>query len=231
MKSRFIKYRSFNDKSVATELYRQLREAGIPVQWESTEGLFDVSFTSNDILQIYYIKLRQEDFQRADRILMDSVEQTEQQPIGDYYLFSFSDQELLEVLQQPEDWNAFDQYWAKKLLRARGVAWDEQMIEVARAKRFAEMKKPWIADKIWLLLAFTGLIAGLGLLHFPIIGCVIFLGIYIGFSKKTLPDGERVMAFSKTDRRLGKLTLVLAIIEAVAFFLWDYHLIDFIFPL
>ena len=70
MIGQFIKYRSFNDKALAIELYQNLSADGIPVAWEDTEGFFDASFANNEFLNIYYIKLRQEDFKKADEILM-----------------------------------------------------------------------------------------------------------------------------------------------------------------
>ncbi|MEI9912163.1 MAG: hypothetical protein WDO71_22420 [Bacteroidota bacterium] len=60
-----IKYRSFNDKALATELYQKLTEEGVPVAWEDTEGYFDASFSNNEFLNIYYIKLRQQDFKKS----------------------------------------------------------------------------------------------------------------------------------------------------------------------
>jgi hypothetical protein len=231
MAVKFIKYRSFNDKALATELCQLLAENNIPFAWESTEGFFDVSFANNDILNLYYVKLRQEDFAKADELLMNSVMKSDQQPIGDYYLFSFSTEELIEVLQNPDEWNAFDQYWAKKILKSRGVEISDEELSKAKAKKLDELKRPWIVDKLWLFLAFTLWVVALWFVLFYAAIAVILLSVYISFSKKTMPDGQKVLAFSETDRLLGEIVLVAGIL-LFGFILFQYFgVIEFMHPL
>ena len=100
---------------------RNFLKQAYPVAWEDTEGFFDVTFANNEILHLYYVKLKQEDFEKADELLMNSVLESDQQPIGDYYLFSFSTDELIDVLKNPDEWNAFDLYWARKILSSKSV--------------------------------------------------------------------------------------------------------------
>jgi hypothetical protein len=57
------------------------------------------------------------------------------------------------------------------------------------------------------------------------------VGGYISLSKKTMPDGERVKAFSEGDRFLGKIVLALGIALAIFICLQYYGVIDFIYPL
>ncbi len=231
MRTQFVKYRSFNDKSLARELYQKLSEAGIPVVWEDTEGFFDVTFANNEILHIYYVKIKQEDFKKADELLMNSIMETDQQPIGDYYLFSFSNEELIDVLKSPDEWNAFDLYWAKKILASKGIELTEEELEQQKTKRIEELKKPWILDKLWLFCAFSLWVVALGFVHIYAAIAVIFISSYISFSKKTMPDGQRVMAFSDTDRLLGKVCLAAGYGLAVFILLQYFGIIDFMWPL
>jgi hypothetical protein len=207
MTDKFIKYRSFNDKAVAADLYHKLSAAGIAVAWEDTVGYFDASFANNDFLNIYYVKLRQQDFRKADELLLNDVKENIQEPISDYYLFSFSDEELKEVLRKPDEWNEFDIYWAKKILNTRGIEVKPEELEQAKVERLSELKKPWNLDKVWVFCSFAILFTAVVFLHFLCTFMAIFIGAYIAFSKKTLPDGQRVRAFSATDRLLGKIVL------------------------
>lgn len=231
MGGKFVKYRSFNDKSLATELYQALSEAGIPVAWEDTEGFFDVTFANNEILHLYYIKIKQEDFKKADELLMNSVIESDQQPIGDYYLFSFSNEELTDVLKSPDEWNAFDLYWARKILTSKGIEINEEELSRVKTKRIEELKKPWILDKLWLFCAFSLWIVGLWFIHIYAAAAVIFISGYISFSKKTMPDGQRVMAFSDTDRLSGKIFLVAGTALTIFILLQYYGVIEFMRPL
>jgi hypothetical protein len=231
MEGKFVKYRSFNDKALATELYRALCEAGIPVAWEDTEGVFDVTFANNEILHLYYVKIKQEDFKKADELLMSSVMESDQQPIGDYYLFSFSNDELTDVLKSPDEWNAFDLYWARKILKSKGIEISEEELEQVKTKRIEELKSPWMLDKLWLFCTFSLWVVGFWFIDIYVAAAVIFISSYISFSKKTMPDGQRVMAFSETDRLLSKIFLAAGIALVLFILLQYYGIIDFMRPL
>lgn len=82
----FVKYRSYDDKMVATSIFQILSERGLNVKWEDSEGHFDPSFANNEILNLYYIKLQQQDFKQADEILEKAISESDPPP-ADYYLF------------------------------------------------------------------------------------------------------------------------------------------------
>jgi hypothetical protein len=226
----FIKYRSFNDKAVATELCKQLSEKGIPFKWESTEGFFDPSFTTNDILNLYYVRLRKEDFTKADELLMISATQTAEEPVSDYYLLSFSNDELIGVLKNPDEWNEFDLYWAKKILDTKGIVVTQEEVDKAKVEKLEALKRPWQLDKVWIVCVIALWVAAFWFVHIFLALAVIFTGGYISFSRKTMPDGERVKAFSTGDRFLGKITLATGIALALFILMQYYGIIDFIHP-
>lgn len=231
MNEQLIKYRSFNDKALATELYQKLAQEGIPVVWEDTEGFFDASFANYEFLNVYYIKLKREDFKRADEILMLSVSESKDEPVGDYYLLSFSNDELMDVLRKPDEWNEFDRYWAKKILDKKGIEVDQEKLEQVRAERLTELKEPWSLDKLWIICAIALWVAAFWFIHIYIAVAVVFIGAYIALSKKTMPDGQRVKAFSTGDRVIGKIVLVMGILLVLFILMQYYAIIDFIRPL
>jgi hypothetical protein len=231
MPGKFVKYRSFNDKALATELYEKLTDAGIAVAWEDTVGYFDVTFSNNEFLNIFYVKLRPEDFKTADELLLNAVGENKQEPIGDYYLFSFSNDELIDVLKKPDEWNEFDLYWAKKILKTRGVEIKREDLEQAKIERLHELKRPWVLDKFWLICAFALWLAALWFIHIYIAAAVVFIGGYISFSRKTMPDGQRVKAFSASDRIAARVVLVAGVLQALYILLQYYGFIDFMRPL
>jgi hypothetical protein len=215
MTAGFVTYRSYNDKALANDLCRRLSELGIEFDWESTEGLFDATFANNDILQMYYVRIRPADFARADAALKDEVAAENQAPAPGYYLYTFTIDELKDVLAKPDEWNDYDRYWAGRLLAEQGVKIDEQQQQEANAKRLAELKRPWVVDKAWIFCALAALVSGFFFLHPYLTITALFLSGYIAFSKKTMPNGERVPAFSYTDRLAGEIILAMSIVVAI----------------
>jgi hypothetical protein len=230
MGEQFVKYRTFNDKALAAALCQLLADHNIPYVTESTEGFFDVSFANNEILNLYYVKLFPQDFRRADELLNNVVEK-DPGPVGDYYLFSFSNDELIDVLTKPDEWNAFDLYWARKILKTRGAAIDDIEIARARENRIEQLRKPWKLEGYWLLLPLLLCLLAFFFFHVASAFALVFLGSYVTFSKKTLPDGMRVLAFSAGDRRLGRVILGAGIVAALAAFALAAGYVPFSRPL
>jgi hypothetical protein len=135
---------------------------------------------------------------------IDGVEQ-------DYYLFSFTDEELMEVVTKADEWSAFDVVLAKKILADRGKPISDDIIEKIEEQRIEELKTPEPPQTFWVtigyVIAFTGIVL-------PFFICVIglFIGWYLSSFKKTLPDGERVFGYTEKDRRNGKRIFYLSII-------------------
>lgn len=232
MADKFIKYRSYNDKVLANELCRIFADNNIPFDWESTEGLFDVSFANNDILNVYYVRIRLQDFKKADELLMNLAGTDHSVPPEDYYLYSFSNDELTDVLKNPDEWNEFDRYWAKKILEKKGVDVQPGELQKAKEERITELKRPWRVDKVWILFAFA-LLMSTFIWFINIFGALTasFIAAYISFSKKTLPDGQRVKAFSPTDRLLGRIILIVGMALVLFVILALSGTIEFRWPL
>jgi hypothetical protein len=231
MAEEFVNYKSFNDKAVAMELYEKLRQEGVPVEWESSVGIFDVSFANDEFMHLYYVKLRKQDFERADAILMEFVKQKNEKPKEGYYLYSFSNEELIDVLKNPLEWNEYDRYWAGRLLQERNIAVREEEFAYTKTENIDELRKPWKASKIWLLLPLVLFSWALYTVYFFPAALCIFIGAYIAFSKKTLPNGDRVRAFSDDNWFLGILVMVAGILFTTfcMLFYFDVIPIEWIF--
>ncbi len=122
----------------------------------------------------------------------------------DYYLFSFSNNELIEVIQKKDEWNEIDYLLAIKLLKNRGVEITSEDIEKTQKDRLSQLKKPEKSARSWIIAGYIIAMLG-GLLGF-IIGYVLLT------QKKTLPNGERVYEYIESDRKHGKNILYVGII-------------------
>jgi hypothetical protein len=218
----FIKYRSFNDKALALQLYDKLADDGLAVKWEDSEGFFDVSFVNDEFMNIYYVKLRQQDFERADQVLERSTIILAEKPVDDYYLYSFSNEELIDVLQKKDEWNEFDNYWATKILEQRGIAFEPSQLLEMKNERIAELKEPWKVSSLWRVSSLAIPLVAIVFLNIILSAGTILVGLYIILSKKTLPDGQRVMAFTPRDRLFGKIFCLMGIL-ITAYILYRYY--------
>ena len=101
--SQFLTYCKFTDKLEATEFSKLLEDNNIEFLFEETSTNFDPVFGNAEFIKEYRIKLKNTDFERADKIQIElSVNQIEAID-KDYYLFAFTDQELIELITKSAD--------------------------------------------------------------------------------------------------------------------------------
>jgi hypothetical protein len=59
----------------------------------------------------------------------------------DYYLFAFSNEELIEILQNPGDWGEIDYILSVKLLRDQGIQYPEQTLKAYKDKYWNDKRE------------------------------------------------------------------------------------------
>jgi hypothetical protein len=185
-------------------LTERLQAAGISAVLDDTTGFVESQFTHNELLHEFRVRLRKEDFARADVLLMEEADKELAEVADDHYLFSFSDRELQELLAKPDEWSAMDRLLARRLLKERGSDIGDAELEMMQEDRLAELAEPGNIHWYWIALGYA--LAGIG----GIMGMVI--GVSLATSKKTLPNGEQVPAWSQSDRQHGWTITVLGLI-------------------
>ena len=108
MNEPFIVFQSFYDISLAQEMAEKLKQNDIPLEIEDTSSPIDPVIIGSGLDAEIRIKLRQQDFNKAHSVLEEYY--TDQlDTIGkDYYLYDFSDQELIEIIEKPDEWGVLD---------------------------------------------------------------------------------------------------------------------------
>ncbi len=128
---------------------------------------------------------------------------------NNYYLFDFTDEELIEVVAKPDEWNQLDYLLALKLLKERGKEVNPILADKLREHRIEELAKPEVSQKGMIYsgyaLAVLGGIIGIG------------IGWTLSSQKKTLPNGNVVYVYSESDRKHGNRILWIA---TISFVLW-----------
>ncbi len=202
----FLIFKKVNDEGYAKELGMLLKETNIKYLLEETSEFVPI-FSTGQLTREFTIKLRKEDFSKAESLLFEISRKQLEDVEKDYHLFSFTDEELMEIVAQPDEWNQFDFLLAQNILRERGKGINTETIDSLKKQRLKELAKPEENQKLWIYIGYIVAILG-GLLS-------IFIGWHLLSYKKTLPDGNRVYGYSASDRKHGNKIFILGIISFI----------------
>lgn len=192
-----LTYRKFNDRALAENLVEILAGHNIEYVLEESPDLFNPSFaTRTEMSREYWVKISSDDFDRANQVVEVYEGRFADEADLDHYLFGFDNDELMEIINKPDEWSAFDHALAKKILKDRGVVIDAAREKEISEKRMAELKQPEHSEHFWVMVGYFFALFG-GVLGF-------FIGWHLWKSKKTLPNGEQVYVYSPGDRDSGK---------------------------
>jgi hypothetical protein len=185
----YAKVFSEEEATVYTEL---LQSAGIPFEVEHARNVLDKIYIGDELDPMIYINIEGEHFEQVNAILKAQAKLNVDKVDPDYYLFDFSDDELINILQQPADWSPFDQGLAEKLLSDRGKDIHAPAIAKATAAEFTPIK----LTPIYLVLQYLATVF------------ILYAGVVIGlatlYAYQTLSTGKRVRIYDEPTRLHGK---------------------------
>lgn len=180
----------------AEELVQLLEQHQIPVQISKNVGNLDTTIIGELPTNKYEILIPKEQHLEAENILIEEAKKQLISVPEDYYLFSFSNDELLDVLIKADEWSELDVALAEKILNDRKVKIDLAYVEAEREQRYEEQRKPEAKQDGWILFGYVMAILG------------GFIGFLIGYAlwtaKKRLTDGTKVPAYSEGVRYHGR---------------------------
>ena len=211
MEPEFITYQRFNDIALADGFAAQLEEHGIEYVLEEEVQAFNPTFAYADTKE-YVVKINSSDFEKVRELLKQDASEHISEVEKDYYLYDFTDDELLDVIIKADEWNAFDVQLARKLLADRGHGLSDLEVDRIMAMRLQALKTTEPSQSSWIAAGYTFALAG-GVLGF-------FIGWHLWTYKKTLPDGERVFNYSEHDRQQGKIIFYLSFVGLIITFIY-----------
>jgi hypothetical protein len=215
----FVVYKKLVDEEPAVALVEELKANHIEAQLSQDRESLDSLYGQKVFNREFFVKIRRSDIGRADALLEEQSKQQLGAVDKDHYLFSFTDVELLEILEKPDEWNEFDFQLAKKMLRERGHQVDDYQINRKKSERLRALAEPLKPQPLSLALGYLFAVAG------GPIG--VIMGWHIATHKKPLPNGQKIYAFTPGDRMHGRIilimgTLVMALIIASRVLDWNY---------
>jgi hypothetical protein len=198
-------FETYRDPQAAENEARVLQKAGITFQLEDESGQLQSLVYPMDVLSSHYkLRINGTDFLRARAALEQYYRNEIHKVQPDYFLYQFTDKELVDVVTKPDEWGPFNKVLALHILEQRGIPIHESVVEGMQTTRFVKVHEPEHFDHYWIILGYACALLG------GVLGIVI--GWFLKTSKKTLPDGDRVFQFTPQDRRHGKRILLIGIV-------------------
>lgn len=197
----FITFRSFNTEQEVQQFVEFLEKMEIVYELEEYQKNLLPAFLTNvsNHEKEFSIKLRQEDFDKANEFVLhdDEISGIDMNS----YLNSFTDDELIEILVKPHEWGVVDRTLAPQILVERGYDISKLDIEAKKEQHIAQLTKPKKGSLGLIIVGYVFVLFGL-------------IGLIIGWillSKKTLPNGEKVYIYEKNSRRHGIIMIAICI--------------------
>jgi hypothetical protein len=135
----FKTFQTFNDPGLASAIAAKLEEQRIVCHVENVEPLLEPSFFRNTVEPNIHLKVRVADLDRAHQVLVEHYEHQLQDVDPGYYLFTFTDLELLEIVAKPDEWGHFDYVLARELLTERGLPIPDETIHQMKQQRLRQL--------------------------------------------------------------------------------------------
>jgi len=205
----FLTFKKFQTIEQAEELTALLAEQNIPFHIEDNSAAVSDFVVGQDTQPMIILKIAAENFSKAKEFLNRIADEEIKQVESDHYLFAFKDDELLELVMEPDSWNEFDVQLAKKILNTRGIVVNSELEEAFKKKRLKDLSQTEHMHMAWIIAGYILAILG------GFIGLIIGLTLWV--SKKTLPNGTSVHTYSTEQRTQGKLITAVALIMIAAY--------------
>lgn len=208
MTENYLTFKKYNDVGLATEIGEQLKANQIEYAIEDNKQFFDATFANNSFNPDISLKLKPEDFSKAQKVLDSYYQQSTTSVDKDYYLFEFSDQELVEIISKRDEWGEFDYQLAQKILSDRGMEIKPEIVELLTEQRSKDLSKPETSSKY---LIYRGYFSA----FFGGFFAIIF-GYNLAYSKRTMRDGQQIFTYREEERKHGERIVLIGIISTIA---------------
>lgn len=247
--SEFATYQQFFSAEEAEGVIAILNEHGIPYTFKQIHARFDKVIIGENLNEQWDLRIPQHEFSRVNDLLLANTTVNLDELEKDHYLFTFSHEELQNIIQNPDEWGRHDYLVAVELLKQRGENVSKELLQELREKKIEVLAKP--PKKVplgWLIVAYGLPILAILLFWTPVYEnsfnsgtsgiLLIYIGSYVmayggtiatlvGLSiwqfKKTLPDGNRVYRFLPEDRKHGKTIFFLGLIAIFSLVISSFY--------
>lgn len=126
----YIEFRKFPTIEEALEIAGMMDKRNISYQIVDSTPRYGLVTNSTFDINPVLIKVKAEDLDEANRLFAENVDADD----DSHYLYSFSDDDLKEVIASPDDWTTREQAIAGRIIQQRGITITADEIRGARLK-------------------------------------------------------------------------------------------------
>ncbi|MCB9310884.1 MAG: hypothetical protein H6567_12570 [Lewinellaceae bacterium] len=212
MKTEF--FRNIETDSELDELISILEKNNIYYEVSSAETIVDKLIVGSGMLAKYTLKLLPKDFNATNEYIKQEA-LAKGIRIEDFdHLSALSDDELFEILKNPDEWSVEAEIVARKILSNRNVKIIEEDISNYKLNKTLDRKKGKSVSFIIQFLYFLCIAIGF---YFGIIFLIagIAMGYYYTYGTVTDSQGNKHYVYDEKARHNGKLILWGGIISFV----------------
>lgn len=199
-KNEFLPYAKFQTAEDALQLINLLKTAQIPYQFEHLVNQLDDLIIGYSLDPMFEIRVESSKFEQVNDLLQ-KVATVGADDTSRYYLYDFTEEELKNVINNDEEWNAFDQGLARSILEKR------ESVSLDTSINFNKTYKPQSLPAPTIILGY--------LLSITIIG--VLFGLSIRQNKKVLSDGHKVYTYDNNTRLHGSYMILVALFALTLF--------------
>ena len=116
--SEFLTFSKYHSQEEAAFMISLLKEAGIAYELEKEVNNLDPIYIGYSLDPLLSLRIPQDKFEQVNQLLSLQAQLNTGESEESYYLNSYDDKQLLGLLQNPNDFSAYELIYAKKLLVA-----------------------------------------------------------------------------------------------------------------
>jgi hypothetical protein len=205
------RYRTYSSVEEAEAVAGLLRNAGIRTEIVNNRQPLGSIFVGTTLDNMVELQIPSGSFKKADELLLNAVNSDINLLDKNYYLFAFSDQELVEILSKPDEWSEQDFLFAKEILKTRGVEYTAEELSVLKQKRIDLLSKSQSSAAGWLIAAFVFLLIHIftGILLFGVLA--VLSPLIVWRAKKVLPDGRKVPMYQQQSSQIAAILFFMSL--------------------
>lgn len=196
-----LTFTKFHTTQEGETLIQMLRDAKIEYTIEYERNPLDKIYTGESPDPMIAVKIPAADFEEVNALLLAHAKTQLTGIDPGYYMLHFTNEELLDVINNPDDWNHFDQALAQKLLSERNVPLPAGLPQKPGEGHY----KPARLETQWLLAEY--------LLSITLMYAGIIIGLVTLFAFKTLKTGKKANLYDEATRTHAKIMLGLGVLK------------------
>jgi hypothetical protein len=203
----YLVYKTFFSIEEAEPILELLQQKGIEYQTTNYNSNIGSTFASTNNPNKIEVRLLPNQFEVVDTILEQEAAKAVTSLPADHYMHSLTEDELMEVLEKPDEWTKEDYLIAQQLLRQHGKVINQAMLDDMWAKRMELLSTPETGSSFWIAVGYISAFCG-GFLG-------ILMGWYMMSQKKTLPNGESIYVYNQSTRTAGRQIFFIGIASLI----------------